>query len=252
MNPTRNILPCILMCIGLLHMAGCATPNLTARTPKVTFVGTETIQEFANESFLECVEPEAMEMRDRKLQRSSMDRPLYYNDKANRDHPASLHVPARYTVTLESFQELVRQGAQGPPRLMLQARERQKVLRAKVYQLQTSMYDDKGEFVRSRAEVEKFPRYYDWNWYPACKIRPECRIEFTVRELEGVPGACHRGSGRLNANGAMYFDLQPYIEWGLRQATGLSFVFACPDEGLHAEVHVPREVFEACRGGSAP
>jgi hypothetical protein len=50
----------------------------------------------------------------------------------------------------------------------------------------------------------------------------------------------------------MYFDLQPYVAWGLQQPDGLSFVFACPEEGLHAEVHVPREVFQACTGGDAP
>jgi hypothetical protein len=251
MNPYRDILLRGVIGIGLLSSAGCAT-NLTARTPKVTFVGTETIQVLDTESFLECVEPEAAEMRDRKLQRSSMDRPLYYNDKADRDHPASLSIPLRYTVPLESFQEVVRQGMQGPPRLVLQARDREKVLRAKVYQLQTSLYDDQDQFVRRRAELEKFPRYYDWNWYPECRVKPKCRIEYTVRELEGVAGAIHRGRGRLNANGVMYFDLQPYVAWGLQQPDGLSFVFACPEEGLHAEVHVPREVFQACTGGDAP
>lgn len=250
-----KILRILLLLTGTSVIAtvtgGCAT-KLSARPPKATYIGTETLQTFDTRLTLECVSPEAAEMRERKLKRSGMERPLYYNDKADRDNPASLDIPERFTVSLAGFEDLIAEGHQGPPRIMLQVRERRRVLRAKVYEVRTSLYNEKDVLVRKETEVEKLPRYYDFNWYPECEIEPDCRIEYTVRELQGVGGACTRGYGRMDNNGVIFFELQPYIPWGATRPEGLSFQFSCPDDSLFAEVHIPQEVFLACTAGAAP
>jgi len=237
----------IIAAIGMIAIgSGCA--KLSPKTPRVDFVGTETIRKFEAELFLECVEPESEEMLERKLQRSSMDRPLYYSDKANRDQPANLHIPTIHTMTIQAFRSVAHQGRGTPPRLVLQLRERTKVLKAKVYQVQTPMYDARDEFVRKEVRAERFPRYYDWNWFPDCEVRGERPIRFRIRQMEEQVGFCHSGIGHLDEHGMINFDLQPYLTLGASSEQGLHFVFTCEHEALHAEIRVPAEVFQSYVG----
>lgn len=227
---------------ALLAASGCT--KLSPKTARVNFVGTESLREFESDIFLECVEPESQEMVERKLQRSSMDRPLYYSDKANRDQPATLDIPATYTLSAAAFQEVAEQGRSAPPRLVVQLRERTRVLKAKVYQIQTPMVDAQDKVVRKELTTEKFPRYYDWNWYPECKVRGERPIRYRIRELEGRGGVIHAGSGLLDEQGMIELELQPFLLEGAATG-GLHIVFTCDKESLHAEVFVPGEVFAA-------
>ena len=233
-------------------LAGCATP-LTPKTPKVHFIGTETLKTMGSELFLECVEPEAREMTARKLQRSDMDRPLYYSDKANRDQPAFLHIPSVYTTSLDAFRQVESQGYGGPPRIVIQLRERQKVLKAKVYHVTTPLYRDTNELVKKQTETERYPRYYDWNWYPDCEVRARRPIRLKIEVLEIAGGLPYKTTGLLDNQGSIQVNIAPFIDTGATREDGLRFVFSCPEEGLHAEVHVPQDVFDAYREpGGAP
>ena len=231
---------------ALLLASGCATP-LTPKTPKVHFIGTETLKILGSETFLECVEPEAREMAERKLQRSDMDRPLYYSDKANRDQPAHLHIPSVFTVTLDAFRRVESQGYAGPPRIMVQLRERTKVLKAKVYHVMTPLYRDAQELVKKETETERFPRYYDWNWHPDCKVRGRRPVRLQIDVLEAAGGLPYKAAGMLDSQGSISVDISPFIDAGAVREDGLRFVFSCPAEGLQAEIHVPQDVFTAYR-----
>jgi len=231
------------MAVGAVALAyGCA--KLSPKTPKVSFVGSVSIREFEEELFLECVEPEAQEMVERKLRRSSMDRPLYYSDKANRDQPTTLHIPTSFTMTAQAFRSIEKQGRGRRPQLVIQLRERTKVLKAKVYQIQTPLYDPRDEFVRMKIDTEKFPRYYDWNWHPKCNVRGERAIRYRVHPVENLAGLGSQGVGRLDKDGMIRLDLQPFLDVGAASEQGLQFVFTCDHEGLHANVRIPQEVFQ--------
>jgi len=232
----------LFVLLALLPL-GCT--SLKPKTSSASFVGTEVIKELDSRLFLECVHPESEEAEARKLKRSSIDRSMYYSDKANRDRPTTLDIPTIYTIPPDAFHNLDDFSGRGDLSLVLQLRERRKILKAKVYQIRTSLFDENDSFVRKRLETEKYPRYYDWIWHPNCKIRPRRPIWFAVRGKDQSPGHILAGKGLLDNDGSITFDLQPYLDFGASSSEGLTIAFTCPEDALRAEIVVPQEVFIA-------
>jgi len=224
---------------------GCT--SLKPKTSSASFVGTEVIKELDSRLYLECVHPESEEAEARKLKRSSIDRSMYYSDKANRDRPTTLDIPTTYTIPADAFRNEDNAGADGQLSLVLQLRERRKILKAKVYQIRTSLFDENDTFVRKRLETEKYPRYYDWVWHPDCKVRPRRPIWFAVRGKDQSPGHILAGKGLLDSDGSITFNLQPDLDFGASSSEGLTIAFTCPEDALYAEAVIPQEVFVARR-----
>lgn len=223
--------------------AGCASPALTSKPPAVRFVGTENVKTLESAPFLECVTPEADELFSRKLQRSSMSRPLYYSDKANRDQPVELEVPRVFTLSRDAFTRLERDGVAVRPEVELQVRERRKVLVAKVYETTTPLHDAKDNLVRTDVRNELYPRFYDWLWHPECRVVRRRAIHFQVRQPESLVGLVTQGQGIMDDFGRIVFDLRPYMDAVRDTGRGLHITFSCPADGLLADVVIPRETF---------
>lgn len=233
------------LCCVILLGSGCSTPTVTTKPPTVRFIGTESLRTLELGTFLECATPEAQEMFERKLQRSSMSRPLYYTDKANRDQPTSLDIPTVYTLTAETYRRELEQGGAFRPEFILQLRQRQRVLVGKVYELSTAFHDEKDKLVRTEVQKEAFPRFHDWLWHPECRFVKRRPVRFEIRSLQDASGHIAKGSGMMDDFGRITFDLRPYLQTGRESQAGLRFTLVCPGDGLSIDVVVTRDAFLA-------
>jgi hypothetical protein len=219
-------------------VSGCQTPSreeVQTSAPSARFLGTETVKTFESQIFLECIDPESTEMKERKLTRNGMERADYYNDRANKDRPISVGIPDLHTVSWAAGER--------DPYFTLQLRERTRVLRAKSYELTTTLVDDNKQFVRKSLDRVNYPRFYDWAWNPDRLVTPSRRIEFVLPDLLDASGICIRGEGLMDMNGTIRFDLRPYLSHGAARPDGLLFSFNCPSAGSFCNVRVTREVF---------
>jgi hypothetical protein len=234
-----------VFCCAVLLSAGCSTPTVITKPPTVRFIGTETLKTLELGTFLECATPEAQEMFERKLQRSSMSRPLYYTDKANRDQPTALDIPTTYTLTAETYRREREQGGTVRAAFILQLRQRQRVLVGKVYESSTAFHDEKDKLVRTEVEKEAFPRFYDWVWHPECRFVKRRPVRFEVHALQNASGHIAKGSGMMDDFGRITFDLHPYLQIGRATQEGLRFTLLCPADGLSIDVVVTQDAFLA-------
>jgi len=225
----------VFIVVTCLLAAGCATPS---GAPTKEYSGIKVLKELDKYRFLECIQPEAIEVTERTKKINSMDTYEFHRDRSNVDRPAEVKMPVLYTLPLTAFNDGLNERSVPGPHLVLQLKVRRRQLIGKTYIKTTQMSSGYSKY-----ETVQFPRYYDYAWYPDCKVLGKRTVHFYVEELRKQPGLISEGWARLDDNGQLSFSLLTFSKEGVKQPEGLTFVFNCATEDVRCKIFVPRDIF---------